>query len=114
MKYKLIISLFFILFSTISFAQNADNKPSEQVKSEMNILKNADLGLSDIQITRITYVLMGEESNMKRIEKTLEGNKTQLEKYQNEHRANKINNIKGAMSPQQAEKFDALKLESKF
>ncbi len=112
---KLLFSFIAILFiSTQTFAQNADLKPSPKVQKEIEILKKADLGLTDIQIHRITYVLIGEESNYKRVEKAFEGNKTQLEIYSKELFQNKISNIKGSMTPPQAEKFDQMKLEDKL
>ncbi|HMN32712.1 MAG TPA: hypothetical protein PKA54_05010 [Chitinophagaceae bacterium] len=114
MKKRLISFIAILFISTQSFAQNADLKPSLKVQKEIEVLKKADLGLTEIQLHRITYVLIGEESNYKRIEKAFEGNKTQLEIYSNELFQNKINNIKGTMTPPQAEKFDQMKLVDKL
>ncbi len=112
MKNILLITVFICL----AFAVNAQHgaAPSENVKKEIAILKNADLDLTDVQLSRITSVLVGEEANKIRLQKTFEGNKSQLELRLKDLHANKIGNIKGGMSPQQAEKFDALKLADKF
>jgi hypothetical protein len=104
----------FLMFSLVAGAQIKGSEPSENVKKQVTILKKADLGLTDIQISRITTVLMGEEANQLRAEKALEGNKAQLELRMKDMHVNKINNIKGAMSEAQAEKFDALKIADKF
>lgn len=104
----------FLLLAFVANAQIKGAEPSENVKKQISILKKADLGLTDIQISRITTVLMGEEANYLRTEKALEGNKAQLEMRMKDLHANKINNIKGAMNEAQAEKFEALKLADKF
>jgi hypothetical protein len=44
----------------------------------------------------------------------LEGNKSALEQRLAEVHEHMINNIKGAMNPQQVEKFDVLKLSDKL
>lgn len=103
----------FICFTLVMNAQHGA-VPSENVKKEIAILKNADLDLTDVQLNRISTVLIGEEANKIRVQKALEGNKSQLELRMKDLHANKIGNIKGGMSPQQAEKFDALKLADKF
>lgn len=104
----------FVCVAFLSHAQQMGAVPSENVKKQVSILKNADLGLTEIQISRITTVLMGEESNQLRVEKALEGNKAQLELRMKDLRANKISNIKGTMNEAQAEKFDLLKLADKL
>ena len=112
---KIISSLFVVLLlSTSVFAQNTELKPSPKVQKDIEILKKTELGLTEIQVQRITYLLIGEESNFKRVEKAFEGNKSQLELYSKELFENKISNIKGAMSAPQAEKFDQLKLADKL
>ncbi len=109
------ITLFFALIciSLASFAQG-NQAPSAKVKQQMDILRKADLNLNEIQLGRIQTVLIGEEVNAARALKALEGNKTLQEKRLQEMKQNQINNVKGAMSPQQAEKFDALHLADKF
>ena len=111
---KILSIVAFLLMATFANAQKNGVPPSDNVKKQIEILKSADLGLTDIQISRITTVLMGEESNQQRLEKTFEGNKSQLDLRMKEFRAVKIGNIKGAMNDAQAEKFDALKLADKF
>ena len=104
----------FCLLSFVGTAQVMGAQPSEKVKKEVAILKSADLGMTDIQLSRVTVVLMGEESNYLRMENAREGNKAQLEQRMKDMRANKISNIKGTMTDAQAEKFDAMKLGDKF
>jgi hypothetical protein len=106
-----------VAFCCIAFVASAQVNgalPSEKVKKEIAILKNADLGLTDVQISRLTVVLMGEESNYLRMEKALEGNKAQMELRMKDLHVNKISNIKGTMNEAQAEKFDSKKLSEKF
>lgn len=111
---KKTLSIFAFILIAFSTSAQVSSVPSAEVKNQVEILKNADLGLTDVQLSRVTSVLMGEENNMIRTKKALEGNKSQLDIRMKEFKANKINNIKGTMSPQQAEKFDALKLADKF
>ena len=112
---KKILSIALILFVAFTTqAQLRGVEPSANVKKEVAILKNANLGLTDIQISRITTVLQGEEANKARLEKALEGNKSQLDLCLKDLHSNKINNIKDAMNEAQAEKFDQLKLADKF
>lgn len=103
-----------VLFTTVFAYAQLNTTPSEAVKAQVEILKKADLNLTEIQIGRITTVLIGEESNETRIRKALEGNKSLLETRLAELKEHKIQNIKGAITPAQAEKFDALKLADKF
>lgn len=111
-KLLAIISMLFMSFAMQ--AQYNNHAPSENVKKDIEILKKADLGLTDMQITRLTTVLTGIESNETKLTKSLEGNKSQLELHMKDFHANKINNIKGTMDKAQAEKFDALKLSDKL
>ena len=108
--------IFLLLFTFVSlnlFAQQANNLP-ENVKKDIETLQKADLNLSDIQISRITQVLLGQDELLKRNIKSAEGNKTTLNQRLTELKINKVKNIKGAMNEQQVEKFNALKLEEKF
>jgi hypothetical protein len=110
---KKILTFVAILFiGTSVFAQN--NTPSETIKKEISILKSSDLNLSEVQLSRITTVLMGIEQNSLRTLKAAEGNKSLLEIRMKEVKEQKLNNVKGAMSAQQAQRFDALKLADKF
>jgi|688.fasta_scaffold1697672_1 hypothetical protein len=110
---KLLTILGFLFLGNVVFAQ-ATNTPSATVKKQIEVLKNADLNLTDVQLGRITTVLMGEEQNSVKVLKAVEGNKSLLEMRLKEIKDHKISNIKGAMSPQQVEKFDALKLADKL
>lgn len=114
---KHLFFLAFVLFFSINIinAQTpTSNEPSEHVKSELAILKKADLNLTDRQVARITAVLMSQETIETRNMKAVEGNKSVAEQRMKDLKANKINNIKGALTDQQVEKFNALKLEDKF
>lgn len=84
------------------------------VKKQIEVLKKADLNLSDVQLSRITTVLIGKDQSYQKMLKALEGNKSLLQTRTAEYKADLQSNIKGAMSPQQAEKFDALKLGDKL
>ena len=108
--------IFLAIITLCSFQMTAQqaNKPSMQVKNEIEVLKNADLNLSDIQILRITQVLIGEEQILTKNLRVLEGNKSLIAQRTKELKLNKVINIKGALTEQQAEKFDALKLADKF
>ncbi len=108
------IFLAIITFCSFQMTAQQGNKPSMQVKNEIEVLKNADLNLSDIQILRITQVLMGEEQILTKNLRVLEGNKSLIAQRTKELKLNKVINIKGALTEQQAEKFDALKLADKF
>ena len=109
---KSIVTIVLILISIVSFSQN--KTMSQRVKKQIEILKKADLNLTDIQLSRITIVLTNEDSNYQKIIKAFEGNKSVLEAKTAEIKLYTINNIKGAMTPQQIEKFDAIKLAEKF
>lgn len=111
------IILLFLLIATTQFSKaQTQNAPAvtEQVKKELAILQKADLNLTDRQISRITAVLMSQEQIEARNLKALEGNKSAIEQRLKDIKANKINNLKGALTEQQIEKFNALKLEEKF
>ncbi|MBP6623841.1 MAG: hypothetical protein KA198_01635 [Chitinophagaceae bacterium] len=110
---KLITFIHCTLFAVAVFAQDSKTL-SPEIKTQIEILKNSTLQLSDIQISRITTVLVGEEMNYQRVLKSLNGNKSQLEIHLKELKEHKIQNIKGAMTPLQKEIFDNLKLDSKF
>lgn len=104
-----------MLVSTLSFSQtNTEVKMPERVTKEIAVLQKADLNLSDMQLSRITMVLNSLDANYIKIEKTLEGNKSVQKLRLDEIQAQKVNNIKGVLTPSQLEKFNALKLESKF
>jgi len=109
---KSIVTIVLILISIVSFSQN--KTMSQHVKKQIEVLKKADLNLTDLQLSRITIVLINEDANLQKNIKSLEGNKSILETRIAEIKINTINNIKGAMTPQQIEKFDAFKLAEKL
>ncbi len=111
---KKILLITSIFLCSIQMIAQTSNQVSVQVAKEIEILKKSDLNLSDIQLSRITTVLIGEEQILKRNNHALEGNKSALSQRALELKNSKIRNIKGAMTEQQAEKFDALKLAEKF
>ncbi|HNB82110.1 MAG TPA: hypothetical protein PLP14_08445 [Chitinophagaceae bacterium] len=113
MKQIFLLLAFFLSLNSTLLAQKDQELPA-QVQKELNILKKADLNLSEIQLSRIAMVLKSYDDMTQKTLKTLDGNKSVIETRLKEIRQNKINNIKGAFTPQQVEKFDALKLESKF
>lgn len=113
MKKLSFLTFFVILGMNLAFAQSQP-QPSAQVKKEIAILQKADLGLTEQQVMRLTTVLMGEERDLEMSLKALEGNKSQQEIRIKAHHDNKIRNIKGVLTPVQAEKFDTLKLDSKM
>lgn len=97
-----------------TFVEAQVQTPSAKVKSQIAVLEAADLNLSDVQLSRITTVLIGEEQNAAKSIKAVEGNKSLQEKRIQAMKENQINNIKGAMTPQQVEKFNTLKLADKL
>ncbi len=109
---NLLTTLAFLFIGNILLAQTVI--PSAAVKKQIDILKSADLNLTDVQLGRITTVLIGEEQNSIKVLKAVEGNKSLLEMRLKEIKEHKVSNIKGAMSPQQVEKFDVLKLADKL
>jgi hypothetical protein len=109
---KSIVILVLILISVVSFSQQ--NAISKNVKKQIEILKKADLNLTELQLSRIAVVLSNEDAILQKNIKSFEGNKSILETRIAEIKANRINNIKGAMTPQQVEKFDAIKLAEKL
>jgi hypothetical protein len=111
---KNILTLMLVLFTSILFAQASNQKISTLVSKQIEVLKASTLNLSDIQISRITQVLLGEEEIRARVSKAFEGNKSILEGKLMECKANLINNVKGGMTSQQAEKFDLLKIGDKL
>ncbi len=111
---KKIIFLSFLLCASVFISQAQTQQPSAKVQQEVELIRKADLGLTDVQISRLTTVLMGEEKNLEMSMKALEGNKGQQETRLKLHHDNKIRNIKGVMSAAQVEKFDALKLGDKL
>ena len=111
---KKILLITSIFLCSIHMIAQTSNQVSVQVAKEIEILKKSDLNLSDIQLSRITTVLIGEEQILKRNNHALEGNKSASSQRALELKNSKIRNIKGAMTEQQAEKFDALKLAEKF
>lgn len=110
---KITLFVALVCLTTLVFAQSGQT-PSAKVKQQLEVLRKADLNLSEVQLGRIQAVLIGEEANAARMLKALEGNKSLQEKRLQEMKQNQINNVKGAMSPQQADKFDALKLADKL
>jgi len=109
--------LFLLLAVAATFicnAQSNSQKVSANVAKEIEILKNSDLKLNEIQLNRITTVLIGEEQKLTRIQTMFAGNKTQLEQSLTEYKKHKMLNIKGAMTDLQKEKFDESKMEQKF
>ncbi len=110
---KMIVFALVILCSLQMKAQQG-NQPSSQVKKEIEVLKNADLNLSDLQISRITQVLIGEEQILNKNLHVMEGNKSLISQRTKELKTNKVINIKGALTEQQSQKFDALKLGDKL
>lgn len=110
---KNLITILFLVFAC-NLANAQKDKISENVKKQIELLKKADLNLSDIQLTRITHVLVSDEQIIMKNKKSFESNKPLLESKLAEIKLYRINNIKGAMTPQQAEKFDALKLADKL
>jgi len=111
---KLILIAAILFTGSVSLFAQAGQTPSVKVKKQMEVLRQADLNLSEVQLGRIQTVLMGEEQNAVRALKAVEGNKALQEKRLQELKTNQINNIKGAMSPQQAEKFEALHLADRL
>lgn len=111
---KLSFLAFFVFLGMNLVIAQSQPQPSAQVKKEIEILQKADLGLSEQQVMRLTTVLMGEERNLEMSLKALEGNKSQQETRIKAHHDNKIRNIKGVLTKVQAEKFDAMKLDSKM
>ncbi len=111
---KIVNFLFLFTLSVSTVFGQVNSTPSKEVLNKIEILKNANLQLSDVQIGRITTVLMGEEQNELRIKKAMEGNKSQLDIRLQEHKQHVISNIKGAMTPFQVELFEKQQLESKL
>ena len=109
---KNIIIIILILISFVSFSQN--NAITKRVKKQIEIIKKADLNLTELQLSRITMVLSNEDANLQKNIKSFEGNKSALEARIAEINTNSMNNIKGTMTPQQIEKFDAIKLAEKL
>jgi len=111
---KTITYLLLFLFAGLAgMAQNKD-QVSDAVLKEVEILKKADLNMSPVQLQRVTSVLVGQEQIKERNLKVLQGNKSVQEQKLKELKENKIMNIKGTLTPQQVEKFNALHLEDKF
>lgn len=110
---KNLICISFLIFVS-NFVNAQDLKLSNNVKNELEILKKANLNLSDIQISRITHILQSDEEIVIRNKKTYNGNKVMLEEKLAEIKKYRINNILGAMTPLQAEKFVQQKLEDKL
>lgn len=104
-----------MLVSTLGYSQtNTEVKMSERVTKEIAVLQKADLNLSDMQLSRITIVLNSLDENYTKTMKTFEGNKSVQSQRLAEIQVQKVNNIKGVLTPSQLEKFNALKLESQF
>jgi len=112
---KHIINLSFFLFFSVNvlYAQTVQ-QPSTDVKKDIELLSASGLNLSDLQIARITTVLIGQEELTARNSKAVEGNKSVLETRLSALKASKISNIKGALTAKQVELFNSLKLEDKL
>jgi hypothetical protein len=109
---KIILSL--SLIACLFTVKAQQNELSVTVKKQIEVLKKADLNLSNEQLSRITTVLISKDLGYQKMLKALEGNKSLIQTRTAEYKADIFSNIKGAMSPQQAEKFDALKLSDKL
>ena len=108
----LLIALFFVVNTTQ--AQVDKKQLSANVVREIALLKKADLNLTEVQLSRITLLLNSFDEMSDKTMKTLEGNKAAQKSRLDEIKKSKINNVRGAMTPQQVEKFDALQLENQF
>ncbi len=108
------ILLFVCFVSLFSWANAQQNALPPAVKNQLEALKHPNLNLNEVQLSRIAYVLEMEYQNALKIQKTFEGNKSVLDARLKEHKEHIINNIKGAITPTQAEIFDNLKLAEKF
>lgn len=108
------IALLLAFLGCLFNAQAQQNELPANVKKQIDVLKKADLNLTDVQLSRITTVLVGKDLGYQKMLKALEGNKSLLQTRTAEYKADLQSNIKGAMTPQQAEKFDALKLGDKL
>lgn len=105
-----------VLFTTLmTFAQGsqASDLP-EAVKKQVAVLKSSDLKLSEVQLARITTVLVAENDKVEKSKKMLEANNQQLNERLKLLKEIMIQNVKGGMTPLQAEKFDAEKLGDKL
>jgi hypothetical protein len=109
----LIVSILILLVSFSASAQTG-NQLSANVQKDLAILNNADLNLSSEQLNRLTLVLKAEDDMIAMNEKAAQGDKAVLELRMKEIKAHKLNNILGAMTPQQVQKFMALKLDQHF
>jgi hypothetical protein len=110
---KFLLAIIVVATSFISIAQSG-NIPSNEVVKKILLLKDAGLNLSDMQLSRITTVLMTNEDMIAKNKKKLADNPTILAKRLAELRENTLNNVRGAMTPKQVEKFDAEKMDEKF
>ncbi|MEZ5046186.1 MAG: hypothetical protein R2831_04270 [Chitinophagaceae bacterium] len=111
MKTRILTSLF-LLISFFALAQNTTLPKS--VQKDIAVLQKADIGLSDIQLQRITLVLTQENDMIDKNKEAAKGNPEVLKERLKLLHENKIRNIKGAMTPLQVQKFDELKLADKL
>ncbi len=114
MKQVLFLASFLFLSFSMLSAQSTNAELSTNVKKAITVLKIADLNLSEMQLSRITSVLISEDQILQKNLKVLEGNKSAQAQRIKELKDIKINNLKGAMTEQQVQKFIALKLEDKL
>jgi hypothetical protein len=109
-----IFAIIFISMAGLSASAQQAGELSKRVQKELAILNNADLNLSSEQLHRLTLVLKAEDDILAMNEKAAQGDKAVLELRIKEIKAHKLNNVLGAMTPKQAEKFMALKLDQHF
>ena len=110
----LIYSIALLFMSIATMAQSSSQPIPEKVKQQLEILKSSDLNLTDVQIGRITTVLTAENQKVERMSKINESNQAKLQEDKKTLKAIMINNLKGAMTPLQVEKFDTAKLAEKL
>jgi hypothetical protein len=99
--------------SVIAIAQQKQQEFSKNVKKEVEILQKT-LNISDIQASRVGYVLAQTEMQTEKQMKALEGNKSAFQIMLKEIHDIKLKNIKGSLTDLQKQQFEALKLEDKF
>lgn len=111
---KILFTLSLLFASLFMFAQGSNQNLPDAVKKQVEILKTSDLKLSDVQLSRITTVLIAENDKVEKSKKMLETNNPQLQQRLQLLKEIMVRNVKGAMTPLQVEKFDAAKLAEKL
>lgn len=111
---KILFTLSILFSSLFMFSQGSQQVVPETVKNQVAILKASDLKLTDVQLSRITTVLIAENDKLERSKKAVGINNQQLQERMKLHKEVMIKNIKGAMTPLQVEKFDIGKLGDKL